>query len=154
MSDLAKKLGDNGIPLANLMPYLERCEENRPDFNYGLDEVNELLYSIRQLITDQNDVGGELSWRHHEGDLAFNLQDAKALLVEKAAKAKIYAQNKAAEAKIYAQNKAAEAKKYAQGAGKNVDDRLTHRKEDLAQADTREKLTAALFQPPPGWPWG
>lgn len=147
---MAKKLGDNGIPLANLMPYLERCEENRPDFNYGLDEVNELLYSIRQLITDQNDVGGELSWRHHEGDLAFNLQDAKAA----AAKAKALLVEKAAKAKIYTQNKVAEAKKYAHGARKYVDDRLTHREEDLAQADMRGKLTTALFQPPPGWPWG
>ena len=151
---MAKKLRDSSIPLTDLTPILQDCENHCPVFNYGQEALKDLLYSIRLLITDPNDVGGELSWRHHEGDLAFNLQDAKALLVEKAAKAKIYAQNKAAEAKIYAQNKAAEAKKYAQGAGKNVDDRLTHRKEDLAQADTREKLTAALFQPPPGWPWG
>ena len=132
------------------MPILQNCENHCPVFNYGLDEVNALLYDIRLLITDQNDVGGELSWRHHEGDLAFNLQDAKAA----AAKAKAKVVEKAAKAKIYTQNKVAEAKKYAQGARKYVDDRLTHRKEDLAQADMRGKLTTALFQPPPGWPWG
>ena len=85
---LAKRLGDNRIPLANLMPYLKRCEIHRPVSNYGLNEVDELLYSIRQLIMDPDG------------------------------------------------------------------DRLTHRKEDLAEADMRGELTTALFQPPPGWPWG
>ena len=160
---LAESLGDTRVPLANLQGPLNWCMDKThrpPSRFYGEEEVDDLLNRIKPLVDpapDPDGVGGELSWRHHGGDLAFSLQDAKKAAMKYAQGAMKYAQKTVAEVKGSVNNAAAKMNELVKKTERRV-----HRKEDMAQAEQHrtegftqaEKRLASLFQPPPGWPWG
>ena len=155
---LAECLGETTFPLPQLQGTLIYCMNKNhqpPSPFYGEEEVDDLLKRIKELVNpdpDPDGVGGELSWRHHGGDLAFKLQDVKQAAME-------FAQNTVAKVRKSVKNVTAKTKESVENA---KEERRVHRQVDIDQAEQHrmegftqaEKRLASLFQPPPGWPWG